>query len=664
VREPDYKSLFESATGLYLVLDPHLRIAAASDAYLRATMTRRENILGKGIFEVFPGEGGQAGTAAERDMRAFFERMFATGKAEAIPFQKYSIPRPSHLGGGFEERYWSVLGSPVPAADGSVGYLIASVEDVTVLERLKAGEAAGQLAEAAGPESPAIRLMREALESEARYRRLFNSIDAGFCVIEMIYDAGGKPVDYRFLEVNPAFERQTGLEDATGKTMREHVPEHEQHWFDTYARIAETGEPVRFVNEAKPLMGGWYEVYAFRVGDRGSRRVAVLFNDITERVRAEQSLKDADRRKDEFLATLAHELRNPLAPIRSALDLLRLMDAAAPELRMARDVIDRQVDQLVRLVDDLLDVSRITFGKVQLRREPIDLRSVAEDALATSKPLLQEAGHRLSVRLPPAPLLADGDAMRLSQVISNLLNNAARYTPHPGEIALEASMAGDEAVITVQDNGVGIPREMLSRVFEPFMQVGQPGGTMPAGIGIGLSLAKLLVELHGGTVRAESEGGGKGSRFEVRLPLAAVPGATRLPAGTADRAVLRRRFLLVDDNVDAADAQAALLRMHGHEVETAHSGEEALKRATQFCPEVVLLDLGMPGMDGFEVARRLRQTPVGRGAVLIAQTGWGQEQDRERTAAAGFDAHLAKPVELRALMEKLASTTPGYLRRP
>jgi PAS domain S-box-containing protein len=496
---------------------------------------------------------------------------------------------------------------------------------------------------AASVEDAAVQLREAALQA-------LRQSDAGFCVIEMIYDAGGKPVDYRFIAVNPAFERQTGLKDATRKTMREHVPEHEQHWFDTYARIAETGEPARFVNAAKPLMGGWYEVSAFRVGEGGSRRVAVLFNDITERMRAVEALKDADRRKDEFLATLAHELRNPLAPIRSALEMLRLMDAAGPELHMARDVIGRQLDGLVRLVDDLLDVSRITFGKVQLRREPIDLRTVAEDALGTSKPLLQEAGHRVSVRLPAAPLRVDGDAVRLSQVISNLLSNAAHYTPHPGEIALEAGRDGDQAFITVQDNGAGIPREMLSRVFEPFMQGSGPGAPMPAGIGIGLSLAKLLVELHGGTVRAESEGAGKGSRFEVRLPL--------------DAAAQRRRFLLVDDNVDAAAAQAALLRMHGHEVETAHSGEEALERASRFCPEVVLLDLGMPGMDGFEVARELRATPEGRGATLIAQTGWGQDADRRKTAAAGFDAHLTKPVDLGALMETLASATRGCARRP
>jgi PAS domain S-box-containing protein len=500
-------------------------------------------------------------------------------------------------------------------------------------------------------------------ESEERYRTLFESIDAGFCVLEMIYDAQGKPVDYRFLEVNRAFERQTGLKDATRKTMREHVPAHEQHWFETYHRVAETGEPARFVNAAKPLMGGWYEVYAYRVGGPGSRKVAVLFNDITERVRAVEALQEADRRKDEFLAMLGHELRNPLAPIRNALTFMRLKGLPDPALQNARDLIDRQVAHLVRLVDDLLDVSRIAFGKVELRRELVDLRAVAEEAVATSRPLLDEAGQRLTVRIAPEPLWIDGDRVRLLQVISNLLNNAARYTPAGGEVLLELGKAGGEALLGVKDNGVGIPKEMLTRIFDAFIQLrqppaGEPGGALrgTSGLGIGLSLSRMLVELHGGRIGAESEGPGRGSRFVVRLPLVeaaslAPPAQTQATAGEQ-----RRRFLVVDDNADAAVSQAELLRMLGHEAETAYSGAEALRKAARFRPEVVLLDLGMPGMDGFEVARELRRMPELEKATIIAQTGWGQEEDRRRTAAAGFDAHLAKPVELRALMEALART--------
>jgi signal transduction histidine kinase/ActR/RegA family two-component response regulator len=476
----------------------------------------------------------------------------------------------------------------------------------------------------------------------------------------VLYDAQERPADYRFLEVNPAFERQTGLKDATRKTMREHVPDHEQYWFDTYARIAETGEPARFTHAAKALMGGWYDVYAFRVGGPGSRKVAILFYDITERLRAVEALTQADRRKDEFLATLAHELRNPLAPIRNAVSLLRLKGSQKPELEQARSVIDRQVDHLVRLVDDLLEVSRITFGKVALRRERLDLRAVVEEAVTASRPTLEAAGQGLSVCLAPYPLWVDGDPVRLAQVVSNLLNNAARYTPPGGAVRLEAGSSNGEASLSVQDTGIGIAPDMLSRIFEPFMQIGEPR----EGIGIGLSLAKKLVELHGGRLSAQSEGSGCGSRFEMHLPLAEAGAATATRPAAKALGVQPRRFLVVDDNVDAAATQAQLLRGLGHEAETAYSGQEALEKAARFQPEIVLLDLGMPGMDGFEVARQLRGTPAGRRAKLIAQTGWGQEEDRRKTAAAGFDAHLTKPVGMRDLMETLASATPGYLRRP
>jgi PAS domain S-box-containing protein len=485
---------------------------------------------------------------------------------------------------------------------------------------------------------------------EERYRNLFESIDAGVCVIEMIYDTTGKPVDYRFLEVNPAFERQTGLKYATRKTMREHVPDHEQHWFEIYGRIAETGRPERFVQPAQALMGGWYEVYAYRVGGEGSRKVAILFNDITERVRAVETLREADLRKDQFLATLAHELKNPLAPIRNALTMLRLRGPPDPELQQARELIDRQVGHLVRLVDDLLDVSRITFDKVELRREPVDLRAVAQDALATSQPLLEGGHHRVVLRLSAEPLWVDGDRVRLSQVVSNLLNNAARYTPEGGEITLETRRDGGDALVSVQDTGIGIEPAMLERVFEPFMQLGAGRG----GIGLGLALAKRLAELHGGRVSAHSDGSGHGSRFIVHLPLTeAAPSV----AAAQDRGLLdapRRRFLVVDDNIDAASSQVTLLRMLGHEAESAFDGAEALTKAAAFRPQVVLLDLGMPGMDGFEVARRLRETPEGREAKIIAQTGWNQAEDRRRTAQAGFDAHLSKPVEIATLMETLA----------
>lgn len=652
-KEPDYKRLFESAAGLIVVVDTAFRILAASDAYLRATMSRREAIVGKELFAVFPYNSAEVDGSGVSALRASFERVLATGSADAIPCERYDIARPAALGGGFDERYWSVLSTPVPAADGAVAWIVAGVQDITDFVRRRDGGTAVSPAEREyaldiGARKRAEQAQRE---SEERYRTLFQSIDAGFCVIEMIYDAQGKPVDYRFLEVNPAFERQTGLKSATRKTVREHDPEHEQHWFDIYAHVAQTGEPVRFVDEARALPA-WFDVYAYRVGGPGSRRVGVLFNDITERVRAAEALKEADRRKGEFIATLAHELRNPLAPMRNAVSILQLKAPPQPELQGARDVLHRQLGHLARLVDDLLDVSRITFGKVELHRERLDLRTVAEEAVSASRPLLEEAGHRLAVRLPREPVSVDGDRVRLAQVISHLLDNAARYTPSGGEIALEVTAANDAARVMVQDNGIGIPPDMLSRIFETFAQV-EPRSRAHHGVGIGLSLGRMLVQLHGGEVSAESDGPGRGARFTVRLPLAEAAGA-QARCDPAPVSEVRRRVLVVDDNVDAACTQAELLRMLGHEVEAAYSGHEALRKAAQFRPEVVLLDLGMPGMDGFEVARRLRTMPEGREALLIAQTGWDQEEDRRRTTEAGFNAHLTKPVDVGILMETLA----------
>jgi CheY-like chemotaxis protein len=316
---------------------------------------------------------------------------------------------------------------------------------------------------------------------------------------------------------------------------------------------------------------------------------------------------------------------------------------------MVGDMIDRQLHHLVRLVDDLLDVSRITFGKIQLQRARVDLREVAREALVTSEPLISAGAHRLTLELGEQPVWVDADRVRLAQVVSNLLNNAARYTAKGGAIRLEVRQEGAEAWVAVVDTGIGIEPALIERIFEPFMQVeGQHAGSS-AGIGIGLALAKALVELHGGSIRAESEGLGKGSRFVVRLPRAVAPAGAQAEAAGLAR-VKPRRFLIVDDNVDATVSQALLLRHMGHEVETAYSGAAALEKAQAFQPEIVLLDIGMPGMDGYEVARRLRASPLGRDVKLVAQTGWGQDADRRRSREAGFDAHLAKPVDIEALM--------------
>jgi signal transduction histidine kinase/ActR/RegA family two-component response regulator len=365
------------------------------------------------------------------------------------------------------------------------------------------------------------------------------------------------------------------------------------------------------------------------------------------------ALQDADRRKDEFLATLAHELRNPLAPVRNSLHILRLAGGEDPTVARVRAVMERQVDHLVRLVDDLMEVSRITRGKIELRRERTDLARVLRTAIETSQPLLDGAGHVLAVELPPGPLPLDADPVRLAQVFSNLFNNAAKYAEHPGRIRVRATREGGQVAVSVCDEGIGIEPEMLAHVFEMFTQVDGTHRRSQGGLGIGLTLVRSLVQLHGGSVTAHSDGIGKGSEFVVRLPLATGAAAQATPREPPP-APVPLRVLVVDDNRDAADSLGVLLGFLGYSVEVAHDGNDALRAAERFHPALVLLDLGMPEMDGYEVARRLRAQPRWRDLVLVALTGWGQEEDRQRSHEAGFDHHLVKPTDLDALQQLFA----------
>jgi two-component system CheB/CheR fusion protein len=369
-----------------------------------------------------------------------------------------------------------------------------------------------------------------------------------------------------------------------------------------------------------------------------------------------QELAEADRRKDEFLAMLGHELRNPLAPIRTAAQVLKLKGTTDPDQQWSQEVIDRQVQQLTRLVDDLLDVARITRGKVRLQKERLDLTTILNRAVETSRPFIEARKHRLHVLFPPESVLVDGDPVRLAQVVANLLHNAAKYTDSGGRIWLRGAAAGTDAVIRVRDTGVGISKEMLPHIFEMFTQASGALERAQGGLGIGLTVARRLVEMHNGTIQAYSGGLGRGSEFVVRLPRVvdadnrATPGPTEarrpgVPSGL--------RVLVVDDNRDAAETLAMLLRAWGHEPHTVHDGPSVLDATRNFRPDVVLLDIGLPGLDGYEVARRLRQDPSLRNIKLIALTGYGQEEDRRRAELAGFDRHLVKPVSPEALADVL-----------
>jgi two-component system CheB/CheR fusion protein len=358
-------------------------------------------------------------------------------------------------------------------------------------------------------------------------------------------------------------------------------------------------------------------------------------------------LADAARRKDEFLAMLSHELRNPLAPLKNAAQLLLVPKTPEDSLRWASEVIDRQVGQLSRLVDDLLDVSRISRGKIQLRKEPVELANILEQAVEISRPLLDARQHELTESLPAEPVWLEGDPVRLTQVIANLLNNAAKYTPQRGEIRVSAAKADAEVILRVRDNGVGIIPEMLSSIFEPFTQANRSLDRAEGGLGIGLTLARSLVEMHGGRIEAYSDGPEKGSEFVVRL--AALRGIQERPsiANQVTQSIPSApcRVLVVDDNRDAAESLSALLRVRGHEVCMAADGAAALEMATTMQPDVIFLDIGLPGMDGYELARRLREVPGLEGTLLIAVTGYGHDDDRRRSKEAGFDHHFVKPVD-------------------
>jgi PAS domain S-box-containing protein len=378
--------------------------------------------------------------------------------------------------------------------------------------------------------------------------------------------------------------------------------------------------------------------------------------DIDEHKQTEELLREADRRKDEFLATLAHELRNPLAPLRNGLEVMKLAGDNSEPVAQARVMMERQLEQMVRLIDDLLDISRISRGRIELRRERVELGRVVHNTVETTRPLIEQSGHKFTIDIPADPIWLDADVTRLGQVFSNLLNNAAKFTGCGGHVQLTVACRDDKAVVTVGDNGIGIPADMLFRVFDLFTQVDRSLEKASGGLGIGLSLVKSLVELHGGSIEASSEGYGRGSEFVVHLPLAQSAGSAQ-PENMDTRCAgdgSGHRILVVDDNCDAADSLAMILQIRGNDTRTAYDGLAALDVAAAFRPDVVLLDIGMPKLNGYDTARRLRTQPWGRNITLIALTGWGQDEDRQQSQAAGFNFHLVKPIEPAALEKLLA----------
>jgi PAS domain S-box-containing protein len=493
---------------------------------------------------------------------------------------------------------------------------------------------------------------KRAAEALDRERELLGTIVEKIPVMLTVYEPGT-----RVLRLNPAFERATGwtTHEAAGASLMEQCypdPAYRQRVEEFMQSCVDGWMDIRMrTRDGRDLETSWANV---RLSSGTQVGIGI---DITDRKQYEQSLKEADRRKDEFLATLAHELRNPLAPIRNGLQVMKVAAGDAEAVEPARAMMERQLGQLVHLIDDLLDVSRITRGKLALRWERIDLASVVQNAIEGSRPLIEASAHRLAVTLPPVPVWLDADPTRLAQVFANLLTNAAKYTERGGHIWLTAGRHGGEVIVSVKDTGIGIAADHLPRVFEMFSQAETALERSQGGLGIGLSLVRGLVEMHGGTVEARSEGLRRGSEFVVRLPVRneAHGQETREPVGgEKGTSRPRRRILVADDNRDAADSLALLLRLAGHEVHAVHDGQEALEAVGWFRPDVALLDIGMPKLNGYEVARRIRGHAAGQQMVLVAITGWGQEEDKRRAAEAGFDHHLTKPVDPAAL-ERLLS---------
>ncbi len=494
-------------------------------------------------------------------------------------------------------------------------------------------------------------------QSEQLYRGIGESIDFGVWVC----DAEGKNT-----YASDSFLKLVGYtqEEYSALTWADLVhPDDVDSTRAAWISCTQNGQSWDREQRFRGVDGNFHPVLARGVALRDEAGVitgwAGINMDIARMKRAEEQLREVDRRKDEFLATLAHELRNPLAPVRNAVGVLALKGFTDPTVEWARAMIDRQVKQLARLVDDLLDVARISQGKVNLRRERVELVEIIKAAVETATPLIEAAGHRLELTVPAEAIVLDADPVRLSQCVANLLTNAAKYTPSNGQISLVAKLTGRQIDICVTDSGIGIEADALRSIFEMFNQADRSLERAQGGLGIGLTLVRSFVEMHGGTIEARSAGLGKGSQFSLHLPVEATADVIPMPmVGQADTISPKRRVLVVEDNQDSADSIARLLQMVGHEVHCAHDGLSAVVAAEQWRPDLVLLDIGLPRLNGFEVAERLRALSGGDSLHIVALTGWGQDHDRQRSRESGFDLHLTKPVDAQQLFGILSKLQP------
>ena len=514
----------------------------------------------------------------------------------------------------------------------------------------------------------ADRSFRQLTERSEQQRRLYDTVLSNMLDLVYVFN-----LDHRFAYANQALLNMWGRtwDEAVGRNCLElgYEPWHAAMHDREIEQVVNTKQPIRGEVPFNATYGRRiYDYIFFPVlsADGEVESVAGVTRDVTERKQLEDNLRmlaadisEANRRKNEFLATLAHELRNPLAPIRTGLELIKMAVNDPATIEETRSMMERQTHQMVRLIDDLLDVSRITQGKLQLRKARIALADVVRSAVEATRPMLDEAGHQLTINIPSEPIYLDADPNRLAQVISNLLSNAAKYTKDRGQIWLAARCEGRDVELSVKDTGLGIPAEMMERIFEMFAQIDRPVEQGNTGLGIGLTLVKRLVEMHDGTIQAFSDGANLGSTFTVRLPIVVESSPQQSVSNTkgAESKTAAIRILVVDDNRSAAETLQMVLKIMGHEVRMAHDGLEAIDMARSFKPQLVFMDLGMPKLNGFEAAQRIRQEPWGSEMILVALTGWGQDEDKQRTREAGFDHHLIKPAEPAALQELIAKAT-------
>ncbi|MBD8656330.1 response regulator [Oxalobacteraceae sp. CFBP 13730] len=623
-----FESVFNrSPFGHYLLSPtPEATILAVNDAFLKASARTRTELVGLSLFTAFPGNPADPTDSGEVLLRDSLARVRASSRPDTLPAIRYPIPVVLPNGEtGFEERFWTATSTPIFGTDGQL--LCISHSNIDVTDQVNS--------------EAAVR------ESEKRFRALTNA------TADVIYRMSADWSEMRRLE-GRGFMKDTDA--PTGNWLDDYIPPGDHALVQAgIARAMQDGAVLELEHRVWRSDGscGWTLSRAVPMFDAAGKLYEWIgaASDISERKAWEDKLREADRRKDEFLAMLSHELRNPLAPIGAAAELLQRAQLDDGMLKRTSQIIGRQVKHMTALIDDLLDVSRVTRGLVELDQTVLDVGTVLHEAVEQVTPLIASRGHVLALTLPPPGTQVLGDRKRLVQVVANLLGNAAKYTPEGGRLAVSAFGRDGRLCIDVLDNGIGMAPELVARAFELFTQAERSSDRSSGGLGLGLALVKSLIELHGGDVACDSAGPGQGSRFSVCLPLLPAAAAAPMPdaQAQAQAGAASLHVLVVDDNVDAAVTLAMLLEANGHQVQVEHDPLVALAATLDTPPQVCLLDIGLPGIDGLELARRLRARPGTANALLIAITGYGQDSDRQQILQAGFDHHLVKPIDIAQL---------------